>query len=76
VKIKNSQKWGKSTGSLIKRVHAVILVVRHLQYRNLSPDDDKIALHFELGFELKRLGPGHVKRIKDKLRTEHHSSRE
>ena len=36
-------------------------------------DDDKIRRYFELGCEVKGLGRGHVKRIKDEVRS--HSSR-
>ena len=32
-------------------------------------DDDKITRYFELGCEVKGLGRGHIKRIKDKVRT-------
>ena len=33
-------------------------------------DDDKIKRYFELGCEVKGLGRGHVKRIKDQVRAE------
>ena len=32
-------------------------------------DDDKIRRYFELGCEVKGLGRGHVKRIKDEVRS-------
>ena len=33
-------------------------------------DDDKTKRYFELGCEVKGLGRGHVKRIKDQVRAE------
>jgi hypothetical protein len=33
-------------------------------------DDNKIKRYFELGCEVKGLGRGHVKRIKDQVRSE------
>jgi len=69
----------------LKGADAVVLAVRHQQYRKLTPDevvamtggpiavvdcfgllsDADIRRYFELGCEVKGLGRGHVKRIKD-----------
>ena len=71
----------------LKGVDAVVLAVRHEDYRHLDPDqvvkmtgrpvavidcfgileDSQIRRYFELGCEVKGLGRGHVKRIKDGL---------
>ena len=67
---------------------AVVLAVRHRDYRQLDPDtvvnyaggslavidcfgmisDDQIRRYFELGCEVKGLGRGHIKRIKDEVK--------
>jgi UDP-N-acetyl-D-glucosamine dehydrogenase len=69
-------------------VKAIVLAVRHSQYRDLDPDavlrdvgapfaiidchmildDAKIRRYLELGCEVKGLGRGHIKRIKERLR--------
>jgi nucleotide sugar dehydrogenase len=74
--------------TVLKGVDAVVLAVRHEQYRKLTPDtlvnmtggpvavvdcfgllsDTDIRRYFELGCEVKGLGRGHVKRIKDSLK--------
>jgi len=63
--------------TVLKGADAVVLAVRHQAYRDLDPaavidcfgllDDAKIRRCFELGCEVKGLGRGHVKRIKDTL---------
>ncbi len=72
----------------LKGADAVVLAVRHKQYRELTPDavvamtghpvavvdcfgllsDDDIRRYFDLDCEVKGLGRGHVKRIKDGLK--------
>ena len=72
----------------LKGADAVVLAVRHEQYRKLTPDevvemtggpvavvdcfgilsDAHIRRYFELGCEVKGLGRGHVKRIKDGIK--------
>ena len=67
---------------------AVVLAVRHKDYRELNPDqivklaggpiavidcfgllnDEQIRRYFELGCEVKGLGRGHIKRIKDEVK--------
>jgi UDP-N-acetyl-D-glucosamine dehydrogenase len=74
-------------GEALQGADAVVLAVRHLAYRELSPDavvehvgrpaaivdcfgmldDAKIRRYFELGCEVKALGRGHIKRIKDEV---------
>jgi hypothetical protein len=71
----------------LKGVDAVVLAVRHQEYRALKPDevvrmaggtlavidcfgileDTQIRRYLELGCEVKGLGRGHVKRIKDEV---------
>jgi UDP-N-acetyl-D-glucosamine dehydrogenase len=78
----------KDLAKTLQGVDAVVLAVRHQEYRKLSPaevvkmvgrplavidcfgilDDAKIRKYFELGCEVKGLGRGHVKRIKDEVR--------
>jgi UDP-N-acetyl-D-mannosaminuronate dehydrogenase len=80
----------KDLAKTLKGADAVVLAVRHEQYRNLDPDgivkntgkpaamidcfgllDDRaIRRYFELGCEVKGLGRGHVKRIKDEVRSQ------
>lgn len=79
---------GPFLGKTLKRGDAVVLAVRHQEYKGLSPEkvikmtgqpaaivdcfgvleDAKIRRYFELGCEVKGLGRGHVKRIKDEVR--------
>ncbi|MEM5787558.1 MAG: hypothetical protein AAGU11_09585, partial [Syntrophobacteraceae bacterium] len=74
----------------VQGADALVLAVRHQEYRDLDPDevietsgrpmaivdcygildDAKIRRYFELGCEVKGLGRGHVKRIKDDVRDE------
>jgi UDP-N-acetyl-D-glucosamine dehydrogenase len=55
--------------------NAVVFAVRHHHYLDLDPDrvvetaGGPLAV-FELGCEVKGLGRGHVKRIKDQVRSE------
>lgn len=78
----------KDLAKTLQGVDAVVLAVRHQEYRKLSPvevvkmagrplavidcfgilDDAKIRKYFELGCEVKGLGRGHIKRIKDEVR--------
>jgi len=67
----------KTLEETLEGVDAVILAVRHQEYLNLDPDDvvhmtgilddGKIRRYFELECEVKGLGRGHVKRIKDEV---------
>ncbi|MCX5909659.1 MAG: GDP-mannose dehydrogenase, partial [Deltaproteobacteria bacterium] len=86
-KLKESRVYNNLAETL-KGVDAVVLAVRHQEYRNMDPDeivkmvgkpaaivdcfgildDAKIRKYFELGCEVKGLGRGHVKRIKDEVR--------
>jgi UDP-N-acetyl-D-glucosamine dehydrogenase len=79
----------KDLAKTLRGADAVVLAVRHEQYRNLDPDgivkkarkpaaiidcfgllgDGAIRRYFELGCEVKGLGRGHVKRIKDEVRS-------
>ncbi len=74
--------------SVLPGADAVVLAVRHEEYRNLDPDrvvkligepaaiidcfgildDEKIEQYFQLGCEVKGLGRGHMKRIKDSVK--------
>ena len=80
----------KDLAKTLRGADAVVLAVRHEQYRNLDPDgivkktgkpaamidcfglldDGAIRRYFELGCEVKGLGRGHVKRIKDEVRSQ------
>jgi UDP-N-acetyl-D-mannosaminuronate dehydrogenase len=80
----------KDLAKTLQGADAVVLAVRHEEYRNLDPDgivkntgkpaamidcfgllDDRaIRRYFELGCEVKGLGRGHVKRIKDEVRSQ------
>ena len=79
----------KDLAKTLQGADAVVLAVRHEQYRDLDPDgivkntgkpaamidcfglldDGAIRRYFELGCEVKGLGRGHVKRIKDEVRS-------
>jgi nucleotide sugar dehydrogenase len=79
----------KDLAKTLQGADAVVLAVRHEQYRDLDPDgivkntgkpaaiidcfgllnDAAIRRYFELGCEVKGLGRGHVKRIKDEVRS-------
>jgi UDP-N-acetyl-D-glucosamine dehydrogenase len=79
----------KDLAKALRGADAVVLAVRHEEYRNLDPDgivkktgkpgaiidcfgllgDGAIRRYFELGCEVKGLGRGHVKRIKDEVRS-------
>ncbi|MEN6439692.1 MAG: nucleotide sugar dehydrogenase [Syntrophobacter sp.] len=78
----------ESVDKALEGADALVLAVRHEQYRNMAPsdivgmcgkpiavvdcfgilDDAKIRGFFELGCEVKGLGRGHVKRIKDEVK--------
>jgi len=78
----------KDLAEALKGVDAVVLAVRHQEYKGLSPEkvikmtgrpaaivdcfgvleDAEIRKYFELGCEVKGLGRGHVKRIKDEVK--------
>ena len=75
--------WAAMSG-----VKAIVLAVRHSQYRDLDPeavlkavgrrfaivdcfcilDDQRIRRYLELGCEVKGLGRGHIRRIKESIR--------
>ena len=78
----------KALDKTLQGCDAVVLAVRHKDYRQLDPDrvvkhaggpiavidcfgllsDAQIRRYFELGCEVKGLGRGHVKRIKDDVK--------
>lgn len=78
----------KDLAETLKGVDAVVLAVRHQEYKGLFPkrvvkmigkpaaiidcfgilDDGQIRDYFSLGCEVKGLGRGHVKRIKDEVK--------
>jgi UDP-N-acetyl-D-glucosamine dehydrogenase len=80
----------KDLAKTLQGADAVVLAVRHEQYRDLDPDgivkntgkpaaiidcfgllnDTAIRRYFELGCEVKGLGRGHVKRIKDEVHSQ------